>query len=334
MPTVQDLGEAALLTHLKQYCPPEAIGDDGALLLVAEGKSAVVTTDLLVDAVHFSDRTTTPFDVGWRATAANLSDLAAMGAEPIGITIALGLPGSTLLEWIDGFYQGVAACLQGFGGVILGGDLCRSSTLTVSITALGQLSPVKALRRGAAQPGYAIVVTGSHGGSRAGLEILLDPAIAADLSADAQKALIAKHQRPCPRFDVLPALWERWHLLAVNQSVAAMDSSDGLANAIIQLCQMNGMGAILKRSQLPMPPCFDGWLDPTQAIDWTLYGGEDFELVLAMPMTLAEAFVDALGSPVQILGQMVSDRALQLIDDVDGTPAIDLSLEQAFQHFL
>ncbi|MEO1347414.1 MAG: thiamine-phosphate kinase [Cyanobacteria bacterium J06635_15] len=333
VPTVQDLGEVGLLAHLKQYCPPEAIGDDGALLLLAAGKSAVVSTDLLVDGVHFSDRTTTPFDVGWRATAANLSDLAAMGAEPIGITIALGLPGATPLDWLDGFYQGVVACLKTFGGVILGGDLCRSSTLTVSITALGQLFAVKALRRGAAQPGYAIVVTGGHGASRAGLELLLNPAIASRLNLTDKAALIEKHQRPRPRFDVLPTLEDCWRRQPANQGIAAMDSSDGLANAIVQLCQANGTGAILKRSQLPSPPCFGGWLDAKQAIDWTLYGGEDFELVLAMPPEMAETFVAALGPPVCIVGQMVDDRTVQLIDDVEATGAIELSLDQAFQHF-
>ncbi|MEM8545342.1 MAG: thiamine-phosphate kinase [Cyanobacteria bacterium P01_H01_bin.119] len=333
--TVKDLGESGLLTHLKQYCPPEALSDDGALLLLAPGKSAVVTTDMLVDGVHFSDRTTSAFDVGWRATAANLSDLAAMGAEPIGITIALGLPGETPLAWVDDLYQGVTACLQAFGGVILGGDICRAPQRTVSITATGQLFPIKTLRRGGGQPGYRLVTTGVHGAARAGLEILLNPDAAAGLPA-ARQMLIEKHQRPRPRFDVLPQLWACCAQAAITPAIAAMDSSDGLADAVVQLCQMSGTGATLQRSRLPIPEELHRWRpdqSPNQILEWTLYGGEDFELVLAMPDQLATAFVEAVGAPACIFGEMTRDRDIWLIDDINGAAPVALSQAAGFQHF-
>jgi thiamine-monophosphate kinase len=98
---VKDLGEQGLLTKLQKFCPQEIVGDDGAVLAIEGDRRLVVTTDVLVDGVHFSDRTTSAFDVGWRATAANLSDLAAMGATPLGITVGLALPGDKLVNWVE-----------------------------------------------------------------------------------------------------------------------------------------------------------------------------------------------------------------------------------------
>ncbi|HEY9662398.1 MAG TPA: thiamine-phosphate kinase, partial [Allocoleopsis sp.] len=172
---VQDLGEQALLQRLYQFCQPDLVGDDAALLTVAPDHSLVVTTDMLVDRVHFSDQTTSAPDVGWRAAAANLSDLAAMGATPLGITIGLGLPAELAVSWVEGLYQGMVECLQQYGTPIVGGDICRSSVTTVSITAFGQVKPEQAIYRNQAKPGDAIVVTGLHGASRAGLELLLHP---------------------------------------------------------------------------------------------------------------------------------------------------------------
>jgi thiamine-monophosphate kinase len=157
--TVKDLGEQGLLQRLQGFCPSELVGDDAAVLEIDSGHSLVVTTDLLVDGVHFSDRTTSPEDVGWRSAAANLSDLAAMGASPIGITVALGLPGNVPLSWVESLYQGLYDCLQRYQTPIVGGDVCRSSVITVSITAFGQVLPQRVIRRSLAQPGDAIAVT-------------------------------------------------------------------------------------------------------------------------------------------------------------------------------
>ncbi|MGL5035286.1 MAG: AIR synthase related protein, partial [Microcystaceae cyanobacterium] len=109
--TVQDIGEQGLLARLQAYCPKEMVGDDGAILALAAAQSLVVTTDVLVENVHFSDSTTKPEDVGWRSAAANLSDLAAMGATPVGITVGLGLPGDTAVDWVESLYQGLQDCL-------------------------------------------------------------------------------------------------------------------------------------------------------------------------------------------------------------------------------
>ena len=205
---IKEIGEQGLLKILQRFCPPDIIGDDGAVLPTAAEKSLVVTTDVLIDKVHFSETTTSPSDVGWRAAAANLSDLAAMGASPLGITVGLALPGDTAVDWVEKLYQGMTQCLQEYNTPIVGGDIVRSPVTTVAITAFGQVSPQHIIRRDRAKVGNAIVVTGCHGASRGGLELLLNPDLKTSLSVCDREALIKAHQRPKPRLDVLPILWE------------------------------------------------------------------------------------------------------------------------------
>ncbi|MHC5722869.1 MAG: thiamine-phosphate kinase [Nostoc sp.] len=329
---VKDIGEQGLLERLQRFCPPEIIGDDAAVLETAPGQSLVVTTDMLVDGVHFSNLTTSPEDAGWRAAAANLSDLAAMGASPLGITVGLGLPGEVRVSWVERLYQGMTECLQKYNTSIVGGDIVRSPVTTLAITAFGQVHPSQIIRRSAAVVGDAIVVTGVHGASRAGLELLLHPELGQNLKDAERTALIRAHQRPQPRLDVLPILWK---ILTPNSqlSVAGMDSSDGLADAIIQICRASGVGAVLEHRKIPLPKTFNHWLTPEQALEYALYGGEDFELVLCLPQELASAFVQHLGEGAAIVGSITAGSTVLLHDEQKKIPDQVLSLSQGFQHF-
>ena len=361
---VQDIGEKGLLERLQRFCPPEIVGDDAAVMPTQQGQSLVVTTDMLVDGVHFSDRTTSPEDAGWRAAAANLSDLAAMGASPLGITVGLGLPGDVPVTWVERLYQGMTECLQQYETAVVGGDVCRSPVITLAITAFGQAHPSRTIRRSVAQVGDAIVVTGVHGASRAGLELLLHPELGQNLSDAERTALIQAHQRPQPRLDVLPVLWEvlgvrgqrsevRVSTSSMLQSaipssvsssdprslipdpcyrVAGMDSSDGLADAVLQLCQASGVGAKIDRSHIPIPAALNNW-SPEQALEWALYGGEDFELVLCLPPELAIALVQQLGDGAAVVGAIVDSSTVQLIDQTGNNPDQVLNLSRGFQHF-
>lgn len=325
---IQDISEQGLLKRVQAFCPIAItslhgyvpVGDDAAVLPTVPGQSIVITTDVLVDSVHFSDRTTPSESVGWRAVAANLSDLAAMGATPIAITVGLGLPPTTSVEWVEQLYQGMSQCLTEFGGAIVGGDICRSPVITVAITAFGQVDPDRVIRRSTAQPGDAIFVTGCHGSSRAGLELLLDPNAGLNLSEDDRVILIRAHQYPIPRFD-LPGLPR-----------AGMDSSDGLADAVIQICRLSGTGAKLDRALIPIHPALRKWVSAEQAIDWALYGGEDFELVLCLPIEEAQQWVNQIEGSA-IVGQITSELEVQLIDSSGEFSDRPLSLEQGFQHF-
>lgn len=323
--TVQDIGEQGLLKRVQAFCPSGIaslhgyvpVGDDAAVLPTEPGKSIVITSDVLVDGVHFSDRTTPPESAGWRAIAANLSDLAAMGASPLGITVGLGLPKTTPVEWVERLYQGMSDCLAQYGGAIVGGDLCRSPIITLAITAIGQVDPNRVIARSTAQPGDAIFVTGFHGSSRAGLEMLLNNDLAPE-----RASLIRAHQYPIPRFD----------LPSISTRVSGMDSSDGLADAVLQICRMSGVGAIVDRALIPIDPALKQWVSTEQAIDWALYGGEDFELVLCLPFDQAQQWTKQMEGSA-IVGEITSDLSVQLIDSLSEFETRSLNLDQGFQHF-
>ncbi len=205
---IKDIGEQGLLKILQKFCPAEIVGDDCAVMATNPNQSLAITTDMLVDGVHFSDRTTGPYYAGWRAAAANLSDLAAMGATPLAVTVALAVAPDTALEWVEEFYRGMTACLQEYHTPIVGGDVVRSPVVTVAITAFGQVEFDRTIRRSNARSNWAIVATGVHGASRAGLELLLNPEFGQNLTSVDRASLILAHQRPKPRLDVLPVVWE------------------------------------------------------------------------------------------------------------------------------
>ncbi len=326
---VKDIGEQGLLKKLQAFCPSEIIGDDGAVLQLEKDKKLVVTTDVLVDKVHFSKHTTAAFEVGWRGAAANLSDLAAMGASPVGITVGLSLPGTTPVAWVEDLYHGLASCLSKYQTAIVGGDITRSEVITVAITALGEVTPSQEIRRNTAQVGDAIAITGYHGLSRAGLELLLHLELGQGLTSSEREILIKAHQQPQPRLDVLPLL----NNLGENIRVTGMDSSDGLGDAIAQICHYSKVGAAIDCHALPFHPCLTQFVTPSQAEDWIFYGGEDFELVLALPKNLASLLVEKIGNVAAIIGQTTSEPEI-LLNNAQNANLKSLSvLKAGFQHF-
>lgn len=330
---IRDIGEQGVLKRLQRFCPSDIVGDDAAVMPSPEpGQLLVVTTDVLVDGIHFSDRTTSAEDVGWRGAAANLSDLAAMGSSPLGITVGLSLPGDVAVSWVERLYQGMSECLQLYNTPIVGGDVCHSPVITVSITAFGQVLRERVMRRSQAQVGDAIVVTGVHGAARVGLELLLNPEFGKDLSEKERSRLIQAHQRPQPRFDILPQLWE---ILASQSPIplTAMDSSDGLADAIAQICRASGVGAVVERDAIPIPSVLPQLASKEQVWDWALYGGEDFELVLCLPQPLARAFVEKSAAGSAIIGYITSGTEVCLRDSMGIYADELLTLSRGFQHF-
>ncbi|URR36836.1 thiamine-phosphate kinase [Thermosynechococcus sp. HN-54] len=328
MLTLADCGELELIARLRPYCHRELIGDDAAVLSLPSGEQLVVSTDVLVEGVHFSlgmtdtPVTMTPVDVGWRSLAANLSDLAAMGALPLGLTVGLAAPRNCPVATIEGIYQGMATCAQAYGTSIIGGDTCRSSVLSLSITVLGSAPRERIIYRDRAKVGDVIVVTGLHGASRAGLECLLHPQWASTVPEELRQAWIQAHQRPQPRLDLVP--WLHQHL--PPSRIAGMDSSDGLAAAVLQICQASGVGAVLWAEQIPKV----SHLDPQQALTWALYGGEDFELVLCVPRELATEVCTAAGNNAAMVGEIVPETTVQL---QQAGKTLPLQPQQLFQHF-
>ena len=296
-PTLAELTEAELLRRLARFAPPDQLSDDTAAL-AADARPLLINTDVLVDGIHFSDATTTAMDVGWRAVAANLSDLAASGAVDIdGITVALVAPGHTRWDWVDGVYQGISAALGQYGGVLLGGDCSKGEQRLLSITALGRLGPLR-LHRNAARPGDVLVTSGPHGLSRLGLALLQNDPNVRDIAlcSTLRDQAIARHQRPTPR------LKDVQQLLACKPGqlpwrAGGTDSSDGLLAAVAGLCNSSGCGAVLWNDQLPV---IEGWPDGSPWTDWCLAGGEDFELVLSLPEAWANAWQQCIPASQRI----------------------------------
>ncbi|MBE9174422.1 thiamine-phosphate kinase [Synechocystis salina LEGE 06155] len=330
--TIGALGEQALLAQLQKFSPAELTGDDAAIVDLPSKEALVVSTDMLVENVHFSEQTTSAFDVGWRGAAANLSDLAAMGATPIGITVALGLPASTTLGWVLGVYEGLTASLQPWQTPILGGDVCRSPFKTISITVLGQVPQGKALYRHQAKVGDWLIATGDHGASRAGLACLLHTHREELLTTEQRNLWQRAHQRPQPRLDLVPSL------LSLETTMGAMDSSDGLADAVLQICRASRVGAEIWAEKLPIPQGITDWVGLETAREWTLYGGEDFELILALPPVAAQKWLTAIASLnlppdrfPRVIGQVIAGTEVFLTSS-NGVKE-KLSLQQGFQHF-
>ncbi|NUN63302.1 thiamine-phosphate kinase [Pseudanabaena biceps] len=332
MMTVRNLGEQGLLKIFRQYCS-EVVGDDAAAMGVTlPNHQMVVTTDMLIDEVHFSDRTTSPEDVGWRAAAVNLSDLAAMGAKPWGLVMSVGLPSETEVEWIESVYKGFSQCLRTYDTELVGGDTVRSPIRTLAVTAFGQVPQHQLIQRHTAQVGDALVITGQHGLSKAGLEILLNPDLYHDfrdrsgVDQELIQSICRYHQRPIPRFDAIAMLHQilQETLKQDPFTVSGMDSSDGLADAIAQICRASHVGVDLDWQALPIPEVVKT-LAGDRALDWVLYGGEDFELVLCMPFKLANQFIKQLPTAI-IIGEITSEIS-------KNNQLHKLEIRSTFQHF-
>jgi thiamine-monophosphate kinase len=313
--TLADLGEWELIRRLGVFAPPGQFADDGALVASTGDSPLVVNTDVLVEGLHFSDATTAAADVGWRATAANLSDLAAMGCTTVvGITVALVAPAATPWPWVEGVYGGIKEALEAYGGVILGGDCSGGCQRLLAITALGTLTtqnpgpgspPIsEPIRRGDGLPGDLLVSTGPHGLSRLGLALLQGTIPAGGLDPSLVERAIQAHRRPQPRFDAVRALIAS-RPARLGWRVGGCDSSDGMAAAAAAIATSSGCAARLNRDALPLDPAMAGL---PQAAAWCLGGGEDFELVLALEPSWAEALIAALPGTTRV-GALVAGQA-------------------------
>ncbi len=284
------------------------IGDDAAVWQPSRSNRSVVTTDALVEGVHFSLEWMSAQDAGWRAMAANASDLAAKGARPSLATIAFGIPEgateSTVLDW----YRGMEACARFADIEIAGGDLTRAPVWVVSITAIGEVRPSNLKLRSAARPGDAIVVTGELGASRAGLLHL-----AGRIGLEDPEHAVAAHRRPQPR--VAEGRW-----LAASAHVhAMMDCSDGLSTDLHRLVRASGAGARIESVPVARDAAAAAALTGEDPAAFALEGGEDFELIATVDARayrhLAQRFHARFGRPLFRVGTIQADARVCLVKD-------------------
>lgn len=271
------------------------IGDDCALLNPLEKQQLAISTDTLVSGIHFL-ADIDPADLGYKALAVNLSDLAAMGAEPAWLTLALTLP-AVDESWLQRFSDSLFELLGYYDMQLIGGDTTRGP-LALTLGIHGWVPEGRALKRSGARPGDAIYVTGTLGDSAAGLAVLQQQLSVADESD--RRYLLKRHLRPSPR--ILQGMALR------GLASSAIDLSDGLASDLGHVLAASQVGARLNMDALPLSDALRAATDSEQAIRWALTGGEDYELCFTVPERHQGALEVALrssGAPWCCIGQIL-----------------------------
>jgi len=274
--------------------PPSAgvvlgIGDDCAIVRPRGGREDwLYTTDMLLEGVHFLRETHTPADIGWKALARGLSDIAAMGGTPRFCLLSLAVTRDIDERWLDQFYKGLLTLAGQSGTALLGGDLARTDRVMCDIVVAGTVPRDKALRRDGARPGDGIYVSGTLGGSALGL-------------ATSRGKAWTRHKRPEPRLALGRYLRTRLH------ASAAMDLSDGLSLDLHRLCAASALLA-----DIAPPPIFRG-----ATLEQALHGGEDYELLFTVPpRTRVPAAFEGL--PLTHIGFMLAGTPGVVL--LDGAP--------------
>ena len=271
-------------------------GDDAAVLRPAPGEDLVATVDAVVEGVHF-ERRTPRADVGWKALAVNLSDLAAMGARPFAALVALGLPRGTPTAEVREVARGLGACARAYRTPVAGGNVTRADVLSVTVTVLGAVQEGRAVLRAGARPGDLVAVTGTLGEAALGL------------APRAAAPLVRRQRRPEPRI--------RAGLALAGFARAAIDVSDGLVQDLGHLCRASRVGARIGVADLPLSAAYrraaSRLADPYAA---ALGGGEDYELVVALPpaaLQAAQAAAARARTPLTVVGRFTRGRGVRVV---------------------
>ena len=306
---VSELGEFGLIERLAGLWRPTSaivgIGDDAAAWRVGS-LTVLATTDTLVKGVHFDPALMPWADVGWKAMAVNVSDIAAMGGEPQYALVTLALPPDTPVKAVDELQSGMQECASEFDVEVVGGDIVRASEVSVTVALVGRggeddKGQQALLRRDSARAGDSIAVTGTLGDSAAGLRRLKARTPIVD-------PLVQRHVRPRPRV-------EEGELALQFGVTCAIDISDGLAQDVGHVCEASGLGAVI---QAPAVPTSRELREayPDEATALACGGGEDYELALVAPQETLRLLRAAAKTPISVIGEMVEDpeRRVRLLD--------------------
>ncbi|MEO6908440.1 MAG: thiamine-phosphate kinase [Abditibacteriaceae bacterium] len=304
------------------------IGDDAACL--ADLRSPVFSCDALIENVHFRHEWITPRQLGWKAMAVNVSDMAAMGASPIAVTVSLALPPQTETVWVEELYRGFADAARKFEFAIVGGDTTKANQVMISVAIIGELIAQKPLLRSNAKEGDAILVTGTLGESAAGLALLQSNKI---VQTPFEKYCVEKHLLPQPRIQEIRAALE------LKKSVhAAIDISDGIAGDAAHIAEKSQLDLIIDVAQIPISQhCKNAaQVLNADALQWALAGGEDYELLICVDPNAADDVIEKIQSfsktPVKRVGfcrKPESVTAKVLLQNKGKT----MPLPQSWRHF-
>ena len=328
---LEQLGEFALIDLIKQDTINRAdsvvigIGDDAAVLKPTPGRLQLVTTDMLVEKVHFDLSTTSAWQLGYKAIGVNLSDIAAMGGVPRHVVISIALPKPLSVDFVVSLYDGMKEICHEFGVNIVGGDTVSSPCgLVINVTVLGDVEPDQLQRRSGASVGELVVVTGTLGDSACGLELLIQ--------TDWQKydfasPLIIRHLVPKPQVRQGP-------MLAALGSMSMNDISDGLASEVNEIARASQVGMRINSSQLPLSPELQAAapLLKKTAIEYALYGGEDYQLVFTIAPEQFKVLEQVdIGTRLTVVGEVVDQcQGILLVAEDGSTSALEA---QGYNHF-
>lgn len=307
---VDQLGEFGLIDRIQRALPVPGddvivgIGDDVAVLRPASERVWLATCDVQMEGAHFRRDAIAPRDLGCKALAINLSDIAATGGTPRFALVSLGLPGDLAVEFIDELYAGLRAEAETFGIAIVGGNISRSRLgVFVDIFLLGDAPRENILLRAGARAGDKILVTGTLGDAAAGVALLTDPA----LSTTAAYAAIARTRLNTPT----PRVREGQLIGAAQVATTMIDVSDGLASDLGHICERSGVGARVFAERLPVVADNRALARAARGNEWhfALHGGEDYELLFTAPAAhadaLAEKIAHATGTRVWLVGEIL-----------------------------
>ncbi len=320
---ISSLGEFGLIDRIRSQIPgygPDVvvgIGDDVAVLKLSEGRYLLATCDIQVEGVHFLRDKITPYQLGRKAAAINLSDIAAKGGSPRHMLISLALPPDTAIEFVDELYRGLLDEANRAGASIVGGNLARSSGgVVVDIMLLGEVEADQVLLRSGARVGDRILVTGSLGRSAAGLALLLHPEV--QVEDEQAQEVLAAHLTPTPRSRV-------GLVIARTQAATAMlDLSDGLASDLGHICEASLVGARVDGERVPISAATRAVATQVgrDPLHLALFGGEDYELLFTAPADRAPALAAVVqretGTPVTDVGEIVAASAGRMLVLPDG----------------
>ena len=325
MTTIAELGEFGLIERLTAGLPQPTdvivgVGDDAAILDTGGDELVVATCDAQVEDTHFRLRHAHPQDIGRRALAVNLSDIAAMGARPRFALISLLLPPMLDVAILDGIYAGLRAEAAQYNVALVGGNIARNAErLIIDITLLGTGMRDRLLRRDSAEPGEVVMVTGSLGSAAAGLLVVEDEQLAAKIPPESLVGVLAAHRTPTPR--VAAGQW-----LAQHGVTTGIDVSDGLAADIAHICKASGVGVNIEAESLPIQPevAMIATLAGRQPQDLALFGGEGYELLFTAPAdradVLAQELFIATGIEATAIGTMSKGTDLTLFRQGKSSP--------------
>jgi len=313
MKKISDIGEVGLIGEIGKIIKSGGrtivgIGDDAAVIEgPAEGMLTLITTDMLIEGVHFETSSATPYQIGWKALGCSLSDIAAMGGLPVSAVVSIGVSGETDIDFVRDIYRGISDLAGRFDCGIVGGDTVRSNKgLAISVAVVGEVEKERLARRSGAEPGDLVCVTGRLGGSSGG-----------------------KHLRFTPRIN------EARYIVEKLPAKAMMDLSDGLGSDLFRMAEASGVGFRIDAASIPRNEEMMQGVDNSRALMKALYDGEDFELLVALSPSSRETedfkeFSSHCDCALTIIGRAVEKEAgIIIIKDGTESPLA----EGGYSHF-